>query len=707
MTPREARFVAALLDGGMIAPRQVEQLDRARRGEGAEEGQQRPLWRLAVDEGLVTADQAREVLRRIEHETRVGTPDRSGGEDTRHLAPMVIEAAGKACTARRLGNYELLAKLGQGAMGAVYKARQESMGRDVAIKVLPRSLAGNKEFIHRFLQEARAAGRLSHPNIVTGFDAGFDDGYYYLAMEYVDGRGLGEVVADGPLEEAEVLRLGIQVADALEHAHAAGIIHRDVKPDNILLSSGGQAKLCDLGLARCQDDNIRMTQANMAVGTACYISPEQARGEAPSPASDIYSLGCTLYHLIAGRPPFEGENSLQVMHKHINETPPPPGEVNPGCAGRALETVIMKMMARDPSERYAGMAEVRADLEKVAGGGIPSSLTGAVARRRSAGRQDTGAALPVKRRSRTTGTRPTEPVGPRRRSAAEREPATGRRTGLIVVAAVLALAALGGGAVLLLPPGDGSGSSRNAPGNPGDSGTPPPPATSNGSNGGGERTAPVPPSGGWAESEVVLRNGLPVAATGTKAYSGTTLKHTLRSNNLVIDSGNSRQVPCSTERHPLIRFAVTRGEGGPLPDDVEILEARLEIFKVSSYVPCFEMHRMKADWREKDSRIAPADVEERVAAVCDLHAAGRRDSRTFKRIWKGPWPCTFDVTRSLRAALRVKGNHGWIIRVYADAKRRPFVKRVVRFAGCTWTQAELRPRLRLRVRMPRRSATGR
>jgi tRNA A-37 threonylcarbamoyl transferase component Bud32 len=371
MTSREAHFLRILVEGGVMGPDAAAQLETACASEPSDSG--KPVWDLAVEIGLISAEQAGEALKQAEAAEKSST--------------QTLVARGPGT---RLGNYQLISKLGQGGMGAVYKARQETMDRLVAIKVLPKSLARNEEFITRFLREARAAGRLSHPNVVAGIDAGFADGYYYFAMEYVEGTNLGSLLHErGPLDENLAAEYGRQIALALDHAHGAGIVHRDVKPENILVTAEGQAKLCDLGLARSSGEDLRVTQAGMAVGTPYYINPEQAMGREPDARSDIYSLGCTLYHLIAGRPVFDGDNPLAIMQKHINEERTPLGEVLPGVS-RALEAVVARMIARRPEDRYQTAAEAAEDLAKVVAGGVPAALGAALAARRKAARQGTG-----------------------------------------------------------------------------------------------------------------------------------------------------------------------------------------------------------------------------------------------------------------------------------------------------------------------------
>ncbi len=254
-----------------------------------------------------------------------------------------------------IGGFELLERIGRGGMGSVYRARQISMDRIVALKVLSQRLARNEGYVERFIREARAAAKLNHPNIVQGIDVGSSGGYYYFAMEYVNGETVAErVKRQGPLPEKEALSICVQVARALQHAHSrAGIIHRDVKPQNILLDCEGHVKLADLGLARetLQQDHSA-TLEGTTLGTPDYISPEQIRGETNLDGRcDIYSLGATLYHLLTGRPPYQGETSNVVMAKHLTEPPPDPRTIVPSIsAGTAA--IVRKAMQKDRARRY-------------------------------------------------------------------------------------------------------------------------------------------------------------------------------------------------------------------------------------------------------------------------------------------------------------------------------------------------------------------
>jgi len=293
---------------------------------------------------------------------------------------------------KSVGGFEILGKIGQGGMGAVFKARQVSMDRVVALKVLPQRLAKNKGFVERFLREARAAAKLDHPNIIQAIDAGHADGYYYFAMEYVEGETLqGLLQRAGALREVRAFEIVRDVLRGLERAHAAGIIHRDVKPDNILITATGQAKLADLGLAReTQQVDAGLTQAGTALGTPSYISPEQVRGETELDGrTDLYALGATLYHLLVGRPPYTGGTGNEVMAKHLSEPIPDPRKDDPTVSYEAGR-IVRKAMAKESDARYATARDMRIDVEqRLEFGEVPVEREGAaaaaVARRRPGG----------------------------------------------------------------------------------------------------------------------------------------------------------------------------------------------------------------------------------------------------------------------------------------------------------------------------------
>lgn len=273
--------------------------------------------------------------------------------------------------ARRIAGYEILSKIGQGGMGAVYKARQVSLDRLVALKVLPKQLTDNPDFIGRFEREARLTGQLNHPHIIKVFDVGRSvTGIWYYAMEFVDGESLRAIQArEGKLPPERVLRMVEQVAEALDHAHRHGIIHRDVKPDNVLIDREGSAKLADLGLAKASGDaplmslGARGAQGSFAslsgavVGTPYYMSPEQAEGKAVDTRSDLYALGATAYHLLAGRPPFEADTPMGVITKHLTE-PAPPLTGTP----EALARIVARLLEKDAAKRHQTPAELLAAL---------------------------------------------------------------------------------------------------------------------------------------------------------------------------------------------------------------------------------------------------------------------------------------------------------------------------------------------------------
>jgi len=275
--------------------------------------------------------------------------------------------------AQQIPGFQILSKLGQGAMAVVFKGKQLSLDRIVAIKVLPKRLSENQEFVDRFYQEGRAAARLNHPNIVQAFDVGESGGYHYFVMEYIDGKTVYDLLTDGmPLSETEALRIILQSARALEHAHAQSLIHRDVKPKNLMITNSGSVKLADMGLAREMGDYATAAaEAGRAYGTPYYISPEQIRGEINIDArADIYGLGATFYHMVTGRVPFDGTTPSAVMHKHLKDPLIPPDHLNKSLSSGVGE-IIEVMMAKSPEDRYPTCKELIADLEAVAAGEPP------------------------------------------------------------------------------------------------------------------------------------------------------------------------------------------------------------------------------------------------------------------------------------------------------------------------------------------------
>ena len=263
------------------------------------------------------------------------------------------------------GRYLLGEFLGGGGMGEVYLAHDEVLDRDVALKVLRSRYAGDEEFAERFRREARSAAGLSHPNIVQVYDRGeTEDGTSYIAMEYVPGGTLKErMERRGPFGAGETAAVGAQIADALGAAHEQGVIHRDIKPQNVLVSASGDLKVTDFGIARAASA-VTSSASGAIFGTAGYISPEQAMGEPVGPPSDLYSLGVILYEMLTGELPFTADNSIAVCMKHVTEPLCPPKRVNPEIP-EGMDAVVAMLLAKRPADRYAGAAELMIDLERV------------------------------------------------------------------------------------------------------------------------------------------------------------------------------------------------------------------------------------------------------------------------------------------------------------------------------------------------------
>ena len=276
---------------------------------------------------------------------------------------------------RVLGDrYEIHQRLARGGMAQVYLARDRSLDRPVAVKELVPEFATDPSFVERFRREAQAAANLSHPNIVGVYDWGTQDGTYFIAMEYVDGPSLSQVIRrDGPLHPRRAAEIADEVAAALGFAHSRGVVHRDVKPGNVLLTATGQSKVTDFGIARAlssPDDDL--TQAGSVMGTATYFSPEQAQGLPVDPRSDLYSLGVVLYEMVTGRPPFSGETPLSIAYKHVQDQPAPPSTIVPDLP-HGLEAIIMKLLQKKPDDRYPSAEALRADLKRYLNGDATSA----------------------------------------------------------------------------------------------------------------------------------------------------------------------------------------------------------------------------------------------------------------------------------------------------------------------------------------------
>ncbi len=263
------------------------------------------------------------------------------------------------------GRYRVERELGRGGMAKVYLGTDTVLGRPVAIKLLAPQFADDLSFVQRFRREAQAAARLSNPNVVAVFDTGADDGVHFIVMEYVEGRTLADYLAGGGrIMPDRAIEIGASVAAALSAAHAQGVIHRDIKPGNIMLTPAGQVKVADFGIARMTTTADTVAQTAAVLGTASYLSPEQAQGQPVDGRSDIYSLGCVLYEMVTGRPPFTGDSPVAVASKQVLEPPTPPSRLNPDVSAD-LEAVIMRALAKNPANRYQSAEELRQDLDRV------------------------------------------------------------------------------------------------------------------------------------------------------------------------------------------------------------------------------------------------------------------------------------------------------------------------------------------------------
>src|SRR5437667_1715512 len=273
-----------------------------------------------------------------------------------------------------LGNYKITNKIGAGGQGTVYKATDQKLGRTVVIKVLPAELTVKETNLKRFEREARLASSLDHPNICTIFDMDETQGLHFIAMQYVEGKNVRQLCNGRPLELDSALRIGIQVADALATAHARGIIHRDVKSGNVMVSDNGQVKILDFGLAKLLDEQEaatsgihqpELTEVGVPYGTATYDAPEKARGDRVDARADIFSTGVLLYEMLTGTWPFRGKSTIDVRHAVIHDQPKAMAEARPGPTPARLQQILDKTLQKDPRDRYQKIAELRDDLRKV------------------------------------------------------------------------------------------------------------------------------------------------------------------------------------------------------------------------------------------------------------------------------------------------------------------------------------------------------
>jgi serine/threonine-protein kinase len=334
----EERLAHALISRGLLTREEVHSCRH-----GTETGPEALLARL-VAAGFLTANQAKRAGKELE--TLLG---------------------------QQIPGYQLLEKLGQGAMGTVYKTRQMSMNRLVAVKVLHSRLAANPEFLQRLTREAHLAARLSHNNIIQAIDVGSAGPLHYFVMELVEGKTIREILEAGKVyEEREAVEIILQIAQALQHAHRRGLIHRDVKPANIVLTTEGIAKLADLGMARETDDAaLARREKGIAMGTPYYMAPEQIRGrQSIDGRADLYALGATLYHMVTGQPPFHYSEIDRVLMAHLEEELTPPDHINQALSS-GLGEVVEFMMAKERRRRYQKAEDVIIDLECLLSGEAP------------------------------------------------------------------------------------------------------------------------------------------------------------------------------------------------------------------------------------------------------------------------------------------------------------------------------------------------
>src|SRR6516164_5665665 len=308
-----------------------------------EMGVDEPLGEIMIKKGRLTAPQHQQILKKL------GI----------HVSP--------------IPGYSILAKIGQGGMGTVYKAIQTSVNRTVAIKIMSAQATSEPTYVARFLKEAEAAGHLNHKNLISAIDAGAAGGYYYFVMEYVTGKSCRDLVnANGPLDEKSALRVALQMADVLDHIHQHKMVHRDIKPENILLTSDLTVKLCDLGLAKStMATDQSLTQEGLTVGTPYFMSPEQIRGEKDVDIrADLYSLGATLYFLVSQRHPFEGKSAADTMSMHLKQAVPDVRKFAPKTS-EDFAHVLHKLMAKNRAERYQTPVDLAEDLKTVEEGNAP------------------------------------------------------------------------------------------------------------------------------------------------------------------------------------------------------------------------------------------------------------------------------------------------------------------------------------------------
>ena len=340
------------------------------------------LGRLVVEHGLATVEDLDECQRKLRENLGESDPKQHSLADLmvtdgivtqrqiNRLKPRIEEHK----ASQQIPGFDLIRALGAGAMARVYLAKQVSLDRLVAIKILPKRFTNNERFVERFYAEGKAAAKLNHPNIVGAVDVGRAGETHYFVMEYVQGKTVyDEITQQKRYSENEAVDIIVQIADALHHAHEAGLIHRDVKPKNIMITKDGVAKLADMGLARAVSDReAAEAEQGKAYGTPYYISPEQIRGvKDVDRRADIYSLGATFFHMVTGQVPFDGPNPSAVMHKHLKEPVVQPDHINPSLSAGVSE-IIEVCMAKDRDKRYNSAKELLEDVRAVKRGEPPA-----------------------------------------------------------------------------------------------------------------------------------------------------------------------------------------------------------------------------------------------------------------------------------------------------------------------------------------------
>ncbi|MFN0059575.1 MAG: serine/threonine protein kinase [Planctomycetota bacterium] len=385
----------------------------------------------ALERKLLTQDQAGAVLAGVEQRRTLGIV-KTAAEVAIESNVLSIEQVTQLqqqsraqLPPERLAGFRVEHEIGRGAAGTVYRAKQVSLDKTVAIKVLHQSLSGNPKFVEQFMREAKTVGRLNHVHIVHAIDAGESNGFHYLAMELVEGETLkARIARSGTLSEAETLTMARAIAEGLECAHGQNLLHRDLKPDNILLGTNGQIKIADLGLAMPMEDAELMSEEHRRMGTPFYLSPEQAQGRALDERSEMYSVGATLYCCLTGKPPFTGNSVKEILQHHV-QTPPTALAKAGARVSQPVADLVMRLLAKNPEDRPASASELIAELDAIenprAGKRKPSvhAATGAAARAKPAIGAAKRPELPAQ---------PTARAGAPRSSGGRGAPRAGRRT---------------------------------------------------------------------------------------------------------------------------------------------------------------------------------------------------------------------------------------------------------------------------------------